>query len=144
MIPTKTESLAEEYQKAPVIDTVHGDEALKVIAAAGGDDYWDGQEEKSRVRKIDRRLLPVLCIVYGVQFYDKVMFAQAVRRLVYIPRNVTRAVCVADHAHLGSVRPGGRSGTLDREPLCFLVFHLLPWFHCWCLSCYLPSPTLTN
>ncbi|OAP60802.1 hypothetical protein AYL99_05804 [Fonsecaea erecta] len=75
--PISMEAATGQYQKPSVIDTVHGDEALKVIAAVGGDDYWTAQEEKKLVRKIDRRLLPVLCLVYGIQFYDKAMLAQA-------------------------------------------------------------------
>jgi hypothetical protein len=67
-----------EVQKSIVIDTVHGDEALKVIAAAGGDDAWENLEEKKVVRKIDRKLMPILCVTYGVQYYDKAMLAQAV------------------------------------------------------------------
>jgi hypothetical protein len=67
-----------EYHKPIVVDTVHGDEALKVIAAVGGDDVWDAQEEKKLVRKIDRRLMPILCITYGIQYYDKAMLSQAV------------------------------------------------------------------
>jgi hypothetical protein len=67
-----------EIQKSIVVDTVHGDEALKVIAAAGGDDVWEDLEEKQVVRKIDRKLMPILCVTYGVQYYDKAMLAQAV------------------------------------------------------------------
>ncbi|KAJ9494354.1 hypothetical protein H2202_010137 [Exophiala xenobiotica] len=66
-----------EIQKSIVVDTVHGDEALKVIAAAGGDDVWEDLEEKQVVRKIDRKLMPILCVTYGVQYYDKAMLAQA-------------------------------------------------------------------
>lgn len=69
-------SVVSDNQK--LVDTLHGDEALKVIAASGGDDYWDDHEEKKLVRKIDRRLMPILCITYGVQYYDKAMLAQAV------------------------------------------------------------------
>lgn len=80
--PTAT-SMGSESQKMTTIDTVHGDEALKVFAASGGDELWTEQEEKSVVRKIDRRLMPILCITYGVQYYDKAMLAQAVS-LLYI------------------------------------------------------------
>lgn len=74
----QTMSVVSENQKLTEIDTVHGDEALKVIAVSGGDDYWEEDEEKKLVRKIDRRLMPILCITYGVQYYDKAMLAQAV------------------------------------------------------------------
>ena len=74
------ESVEGDYQKPSNIDTVHGDEALKVIAAAGGDDYWTEQEESKLVRRIDWQLLPVLCLVYGVQFYDKAMLVSPIAR----------------------------------------------------------------
>lgn len=77
-------ALEEEFETQKQVDTVHGDEALKVIAAAGGDDLWSQDEEKRLVRKIDRRLMPIVCVAYGIQFWDKVMIAQAVRELPYL------------------------------------------------------------
>lgn len=71
-------NLDEDFQNLKRVDTVHGDEALKVIAAAGGDDYWTEDEEKKLVRKIDWRLMPIMCVSCGVQFYDKAMLSQAV------------------------------------------------------------------
>jgi hypothetical protein len=44
------------------IDTLHNDEALKVIAEEHGSNEWDSAEEKRLVRKIDRCLLPLLCL----------------------------------------------------------------------------------
>lgn len=79
------------------IDTVHNDEALKVLAQEHGEDVWDAAEEKRLVRKLDRKLLPILCLAYvhclwfkynqpanivpryGLQYYDKAMLSQAVR-----------------------------------------------------------------
>lgn len=83
----KTAIMDETIQKPTTIDTVHGDEALKVIVQAGGDDVWEEHEEKKVVRKIDMRLMPILCVTYGIQYYDKAMLAQAVsvsRRGVYM------------------------------------------------------------
>ncbi len=100
----KTAVTNEEVQKSIVVDTVHGDEALKVIAAAGGDDVWEDLEEKKVVRKIDRKLMPILCVTYGVQYYDKAMLAQAVSAWL------DHAVCefdprpLADCFHPGSFR----------------------------------------
>lgn len=74
--------LEEYFQNQKLVDTVHGDEALKVIAAAGGDDIWTEDEEARLVRKIDRRLMPIVCVAYGIQFWDKVMIAQAVGPLL--------------------------------------------------------------
>lgn len=53
------------------VDTVHHDEAMKVLANYDGPDTWDEAEEKKLRRKIDRRLLPILCITYALQYYDK-------------------------------------------------------------------------
>lgn len=61
------------------IDTIHGDEAVRVLAAYEGDHNWTVQEEKSLRRKIDFRLLPVLCITYAFLYADKVLLGQAVR-----------------------------------------------------------------
>jgi hypothetical protein len=60
------------------IDTVHQDEAMKVLAGYSGEETWTEQEEKKVRRKIDLRLMPVLCLTYGLQYYDKAMLSQAV------------------------------------------------------------------
>lgn len=49
------------------VDTVHKDEALKILANYHGDLEWTEAEEKALVRKIDLRLLPILCLTYGLQ-----------------------------------------------------------------------------
>lgn len=54
-----------DLDKHVVVDTVHTDEAMKVIANYSGDETWDEMEEKQLRRKIDRRLLPIMCITYG-------------------------------------------------------------------------------
>ncbi|KAL1959131.1 hypothetical protein VTO42DRAFT_2918 [Malbranchea cinnamomea] len=68
---------SEQNLKRPTIDTVHNDEALKVLATYEGDTSWEPEEEKRLVRKIDRRLMTILCITYGLQYYDKAMLSQA-------------------------------------------------------------------
>lgn len=68
----------DELQKSKTIDTVHNDEALKVLAHYAGGTEWTDKEEKQLRHKIDRRLLPILCITYGLQYYDKAMLGQAV------------------------------------------------------------------
>ena len=60
------------------VDTVHNDEALKVLASYHGDPTWDAEQEKEVRTKIDRRLLPILAITFGLQYYDKTMISQAV------------------------------------------------------------------
>jgi hypothetical protein len=69
----------EELKKTITVDTLHNDEALKVLAAYQGDETWTEEEEKKLTRKIDQRLLSILCITYGLQYYDKAMLSQAVR-----------------------------------------------------------------
>lgn len=68
----------EELKKSITVDTLHNDEALKVLANYQGDEIWTAEEEKKLTRKIDRRLLSILCITYGLQYYDKAMLSQAV------------------------------------------------------------------
>jgi hypothetical protein len=70
----------EERKKTITVDTLHNDEALKVLANYQGEETWTMEEEKRLTRKIDRRLLSILCITYGLQYYDKAMLSQAVRR----------------------------------------------------------------
>lgn len=67
------------------IDTVHQDEALKVLTQYVGDAEWTAQEEKKLVRKIDRKLLTLLCITYGLQYYDKAMLSHAVNSHLFLP-----------------------------------------------------------
>ncbi|KAK5400878.1 hypothetical protein LTR06_011189 [Exophiala xenobiotica] len=59
------------------IDTVHGDEAIKVLGTYSGDENWTPQEEKKLRRKIDWRLMPVLCMTYALLYFDKVMLGHA-------------------------------------------------------------------
>ncbi|KAF2199486.1 MFS transporter [Delitschia confertaspora ATCC 74209] len=68
---------SEELEPTTTIDTKHQDEAIKVIAQYAGDKTWTPEEEKKVVHRIDRRLLPLLCITYGLQYYDKAMLSQA-------------------------------------------------------------------
>ncbi len=65
-----TESQAEsaaELKRTVTVDTVHNDEAVKVLANYAGEATWTEKEEKHVRRKIDRRLLPILCATYGLQ-----------------------------------------------------------------------------
>jgi hypothetical protein len=67
----------KELEKTVTIDTVHNDEAVRVLATYAGDETWTPAEERLVVRKIDRRLLPLLVLTYGLQYYDKAMLSQA-------------------------------------------------------------------
>jgi hypothetical protein len=53
------------------VDTVHGDEALRVIAGYNGPTEWDPLEEKKLRRNLDKRILPILMVTYALQYYDK-------------------------------------------------------------------------
>ncbi|KAH8897968.1 allantoate permease [Thozetella sp. PMI_491] len=59
------------------VDTVHNDEGLRVLAEYNGEQTWTDAEEKTLRRKVDWRLMPVLCVTYGLQYYDKAMLSQA-------------------------------------------------------------------
>ena len=72
----------DDLKKTVTLDTLHNDEAIKVLANYAGNEEWTEQEEKKLVRKIDRRLLTILCATYGLQYYDKAMLSQAVSALL--------------------------------------------------------------
>ena len=69
---------ADELGRSKTYDTVHLDEAVKVVGAHDGGQNWSTEEERKVVRKIDSRLMPLLVITYGIQFYDKAMLSHAV------------------------------------------------------------------
>ncbi len=81
-VPTNEErrpsTTIEDLKKSTTLDTLHNDEAVKVLATYAGDETWTAAEEKKVVRQIDRRLLPLLILTYGLQYYDKAMLSQAV------------------------------------------------------------------
>lgn len=57
---------------------VHLDKGLEVLNAYDGDEQWAEEEENKLRRKIDYKLMPILCFTYGLQYYDKAMLGQAV------------------------------------------------------------------
>lgn len=69
---------ANTIKKSQTVDTLRDDEALQVLANHDGDQHWDEAEENRLRRKIDWRLMPVLCMTYCLQYYDKAMLSQAV------------------------------------------------------------------
>lgn len=75
---TSTPKTMEEVKNPAVVDTVHQDEALRVLMQYDGDETWTPEEEKKLVRRIDKKLLTLLIITYGLQYYDKAMLSQAV------------------------------------------------------------------
>jgi hypothetical protein len=68
----------DELKHTRTIDTIHQDEALRVLAQYAGDETWAPEEEKRLVRKIDKKLISLLVVTYGLQYYDKAMLSQAV------------------------------------------------------------------
>ncbi len=64
--PDRIEKL-EELKQQLTVDTLHGDEANKILVNYCGDVTWTAEEEKKLVRKIDIRLLTILCLTYGLQ-----------------------------------------------------------------------------
>lgn len=54
------------------------DEAAKVFAQYDGPLEWTEQEEKTLRRKIDWKLIPIMCFTSALQYYDKAMLGQAV------------------------------------------------------------------
>jgi hypothetical protein len=84
--PASMTAAGDEETGLKHIDTVHDDEAVKVLATYHGDQTWTPEEEKKLRRKIDWKLLPVLCGTYCLLYYDKAMLGQAVRTtLPYCP-----------------------------------------------------------
>ncbi|KAF2499053.1 MFS transporter [Lophium mytilinum] len=55
----------DELKKSITIDTIRNDEALKVLAHYAGSETWELKEEKRLVKKINRRLVSILCITCG-------------------------------------------------------------------------------
>lgn len=74
---TKTEAI-DDLKRTTTVDTLHNDEAVRVLANYTGDTEWSDAEEKKLVKKIDRRLLSIVVTTYGLQYYDKAMLSQAV------------------------------------------------------------------
>ena len=65
--PKNQAEAVTELEKTVTVDTLHNDEAMKVLANYDGEEAWSELEEKKVKRKIDRRLLPILCATYGLQ-----------------------------------------------------------------------------
>ncbi|RWA06490.1 hypothetical protein EKO27_g8615 [Xylaria grammica] len=54
------------------------DEALRLVAAHAGETIiLDAEEQKKLLRKIDRHMMPFLCIVYGLNYLDKTTLSYA-------------------------------------------------------------------
>ena len=67
-IKLSTDHVEQNSLKAPSVDTLHNDEAMRVFAQDHGDDAWSPLEEKRLLRKLDWRLLPLLCFTYVTHY----------------------------------------------------------------------------
>lgn len=56
----------DDLQKATTVDTLHNDEAVRILARHGSNETWTPDEEKKLRRKIDRKLLTILCKFPGM------------------------------------------------------------------------------
>jgi hypothetical protein len=128
----------EDLQKTITVDTLHNDEALKVLANYQGDETWTAEEEKKLTRKIDRRLLSILCITYGLQYYDKAMLSQAVRYIIgYRQLRNTKI-------YLGALRTEDGPGSECWTPILLVCRCLLPRVHLRRVSCDRPCSKISD
>lgn len=65
-------------QEAEADVDIHRDKGANVLDTYDGDKDWTKEEENRLRRKIDYKLMPILCFTYGLQYYDKAMLGQAV------------------------------------------------------------------
>lgn len=82
-------SALQEKPKANV-DDIRNDAAVNILEQYTGNLEWSDVEEKHLVRKIDRKLMPLMFLTYGLQYYDKSMLSQAVRL------KIARYTCMTD------------------------------------------------
>jgi hypothetical protein len=75
----KTSTIGVQRPAITVVDTTRSNDVRSILPHAE-DERWTPAEEKNLVRKIDMKLMPILMITYGLQYYDKVMISQAVIR----------------------------------------------------------------
>ncbi|KAI9825932.1 MAG: hypothetical protein M1819_000451 [Sarea resinae] len=61
----------------PVSPPTGGDGALQLLAAASTDGSIDLEASRRLVRKIDRYVMPLICIVYFLQYLDKIAISYA-------------------------------------------------------------------
>lgn len=81
-----------------------GDDALKILHTHF--EPYDKKEERAVVRKIDRRLIPIMLIVNGLQFLDKNVRLYLMRTLYYLSLTHSKTISsaatygLAGQAHL--------------------------------------------
>jgi hypothetical protein len=131
-IGTPKETTAYTPDPIKPVDTVHNDEALKVLANYHGDETWTEQEEASLRRRIDWKLMPVLCLTYGLQYYDKGEGPPGSCRdeltILYSYAQSSRIVWSPD-----------RPQTLNGQSIQHDSIYLLSRVYCWGLSSNVPG-----
>jgi hypothetical protein len=127
----------DELKHTRTIDTIHQDEALRVLAQYAGDETWTPEEEKRLVRKIDKKLISLLVVTYGLQYYDKAMLSQAVS---YDNQNLT----IPQLMFLGSLWITDRSPPERWQPLLLFGVDILPRIHCRKLPSHPHGAALAN
>lgn len=137
--PEKTSHIGhEETQHTKQIETVHNDEAVKVLATYHGEETWDDSEEKRLRRKLDWKLMPILCLTYGLQYYDKAMLSQAVSK------SSCSKIQKPDGLQTGSFWVTRRLGSIDWHPLLIHGCHLLSGLHPRHISNYAVSTEISS
>lgn len=126
---------SSEIEDIKRLDTVQADEALKVVANYDGDETWTEDEEKKVLKKIDRSLMPILCITYGLQYYDKSMLGQAVSFHTPLKYLIL--------TFIGPFWVASRSGHAYRDTLLLLVFYFLSWIYSRCLASRCPCTEIS-
>ncbi|PLN80217.1 putative MFS allantoate transporter [Aspergillus taichungensis] len=64
-------------EKSPAVQTSGGDGALELLAAGGRSDNLDPEASGRLVRKIDLYVMPLICVVYFLQYLDKIAISYA-------------------------------------------------------------------
>lgn len=120
------------------VDTIHHDEALKVLASYDGESTWTAAEEDKLRRKIDWMLMPVLCMTYGLQYYDKAMLSQAVSLLRDNSASDTKI------REQGFIRTSDRPRFDDWRSILLLSLHILPRLHRWSIPGHGSRPEVSR
>lgn len=134
--------LSKTLRSVESVDSFHHDEAARILAeyvAAGGPEDWSSLEEKNLIRKIDRRLLPVLAFTFFLTWYDKGILSQAVS-IFFLPQlplllRSTIIICLLTLLPtVGNLRSERRPEARSWQPLFFLVRDILYWVSHWVLA----------
>jgi hypothetical protein len=76
--PLPTSKEVEQVKPERATGSLHQSEATTTSVLHHEQQGWMPQEEQNLIRRLDRVLLPLLVVSYGLQYYDKAMLSQAV------------------------------------------------------------------